>query len=568
MLNNRMKNTKGDKIASVLEYSIVFPNEPKPDVDDVIMHMSRHTIINLVLVLTELYSSADISHIARFFSDKTALTEIYSRIFRNCDSNQEYIFLPLQTALRILRRAVALPYVAEDRLSSETELGLFKVILYINEQEVKVDNMPQRLAEMFFVQSLVTYTSNATMAFHKERALLQAYASFEFFKFIEAKIIEDIKLKQIYDAFLQQYGIACGLDYIQTLFGICAMGKMKVGRIPSSNNDPDHILSRSLIDALSLDLMSHISDDSNRGRENNADYRTFRNKPLISDNNGDKVVYWMEALIDRMYNSLYIDFIDINQRLQLNYPIRELFTNDFAEKHLFQGLMHRANGQSLYKTKYNTTERENGKADYVLTRNNTTILFECKDIKIPGEIVESHDARLILDEYKNKLHKETYVTRHGGNREPTRNPRPKGVGQLIEYMKQVRNGDSYYEVDRDNTIYPVLVLLDSKLLQRGFQQTADGWYEERAEKNVNDKSLIVMSFITLIKSYPLFAKNGFEHYFERYRNFIRSIQNPINLQKYMTFDDYMEAFGEPMNIDELRKEFIDALTQHYKQKKH
>jgi len=229
--------------------------------------------------------------------------------------------------------------------------------------------------------------------------------------------------------------------------------------------------------------------------------------------------------------------------------------------------MHRANGQSLYKTKYNTTERENGKADYVLTRNNTTILFECKDIKIPGEIVESHDARLILDEYKNKLHKETYVTRHGGNREPTRNPRPKGVGQLIEYMKQVRNGDSYYEVDRDNTIYPVLVLLDSKLLQRGFQQIADGWYEERAEKNVNDKSLIVMSFITLIKSYPLFAKNGFEHYFERYRNFISSIQNPINLQKYMTFDDYMEAFGEPMNIDELRKEFIDALTQHYKQKK-
>lgn len=501
----------GDKIAAVLEYSIVFPNEPKPDVDDVIMHMSRHTIINLVLVLTELYSSADISHIARFFSDKTALTEIYSRIFRNCDPNQEYIFLPLQTALRILRRAVALPYVAEDRLSTETELDLFKVILYINEQEVKVDNMPQRLVEMFFVQSVVMYTSNVTMTFHKERALLQAYASFEFFNFIEAKIVDDINLKQIYDAFLQQYGIDCGLDYIQTLFGICAMGKMKVGRIPSSNNDPDHILSRSLIDALSLDLMSHISDDSNHGRENNADYRTFRNKPLISDNNGDKVVYWMEALIDRMYNSLYFDFIDINQRLQFNYPIRELFTNDFAEKHLFQGLMQRANGQSLYKAKYNTTERENGKADYVLTRNNTTILYECKDIKIPGEIVESHDARLILDEYKNKLYQETYVTRHGGNREPTRNPRPKGVGQLIEYMKQVRNGDSYYEVDRDCTLYPVLVLLDSKLLQRGFQQIADGWYEERADKNVNDKPLIVMSFITLIKSYPLFAKNGFEH---------------------------------------------------------
>lgn len=557
-----------DKIAIILEYSVVYPGESEPNVDDIIMHMSRHNIVNLVLVLTELYSSANISQIARFFSDQSVLNEIYSRIFRYCNPYQEYIFLPLQTALRILRRAVALPYVAEDRLSSETELDLFKVILYINEQETKVDNMPRRLPEMVFVQSVVMYTSNATSAFHKERALLQAHASFEFFKFIESKIADDDNLKQIYDAFLQQYGIDCGLDYILTLFGICAMGKMKVGRIPLIDNDPDRILSRSLIDALSLDLMTQISDTSSLGRDNNADYRTFRNKPFICDINGGKVVYWMEALIDRMYNSLYFDFIDIKQRLHSDYPLRELFTNDFAEKYLFQRLMSRANEQLLYKAKYNAPEHENGRADYVLTRNYTTILFECKDIKILGEIVESHDARLILDEYKNKLYMETYETRQGGCREPRKNPRPKGVGQLIEYMKQVRNGEAYYEVNRDCTLYPVLVLLDSKLLQRGFQEIADGWYEERENKTENDKPLIVMSFITLIKSYPLFARNGFEHYFDGYRDFISSIKNPIDLQKYMTFDDYMEAFGEPMDIDELRKEFMDALTMHYKQKKH
>ena len=79
-----------DKIAIILEYSVVYPGESEPNVDDIIMHMSRHNIVNLVLVLTELYSSANISQIARFFSDQSVLNEIYSRIFRYCNPYQVF----------------------------------------------------------------------------------------------------------------------------------------------------------------------------------------------------------------------------------------------------------------------------------------------------------------------------------------------------------------------------------------------------------------------------------------------------------------------------------------------
>lgn len=318
------------------------------------------------------------------------------------------------------------------------------------------------------------------------------------------------------------------------------------------------------MDALTLDLSIHKDDRSDTGRDNNIDYRTFRDKPFIRDLEGNYVVYWMEAVIDRMYNSLYFDFNDINNQLGLDYPMRKLFTDEFAEKYLFHNLMSRTNTQGLYESKYNTIENDNGKADYVLKRNNTIILFECKDIRISGDIIESHDGKLIIEEFRNKFFSKTYNKSSTGEKNLLKKPKAQGVGQLIEYMRQVRDGDSYYVGTKQSVIYPVLIVSDYKLLQRGIQQIMDEWYAERKSKTHYDKPLVVMSFITLIKSYPLFARNGFECYFDRYRDFISKIQNPADLQRYMTFDDYMQDYGESMDISEIRDEFINDITRHYR----
>lgn len=557
--------TMSDKLKGVLEYSVVYPYSPKPDVDDIIQHLSRNTIINLVLVLTKMYCNAGIDKISYFFSDRLVLNEIAYRINLYCNPNTEYVFLPLQTALRILRKAVALPYVENDQFASETEMQLFKAILCINEEEMHIKNMPNKVAEMVFIQSLVTNSSNTSDNLNKVRALLQSYSAYQFFKFLEAKIQTDSVLKQIYDTFLRSYGITNGMEYILTLFGIVTLTRGVVGKIPKSLAiDRDRILSRNLMDALTLDLSIHKDDRSDTGRDNNIDYRTFRDKPFIRDLEGNYVVYWMEAVIDRMYNSLYFDFNDINNQLGLDYPMRKLFTDEFAEKYLFHNLMSRTNTQGLYESKYNTIENDNGKADYVLKRNNTIILFECKDIRISGDIIESHDGKLIIEEFRNKFFSKTYNKSSTGEKNLLKKPKAQGVGQLIEYMRQVRDGDSYYVGTKQSVIYPVLIVSDYKLLQRGIQQIMDEWYAERKSKTHYDKPLVVMSFITLIKSYPLFARNGFECYFDRYRDFISKIQNPADLQRYMTFDDYMQDYGESMDISEIRDEFINDITRHYR----
>lgn len=547
-----------DKMKQVLEYTVLYPGEQQLDVDAVISCMSRNTILNMILVLTNLYSNKDLNNLSLFFRDKETLHDVIRRILRYCNPQADIIILPLQTALRMLRMAFAMPATQTDQLSDDFELQLFKAILVINEQEVKSYQLPESVAGKVFIQTLITYPSSFTYEMYKTRIFFQSYSAFLFFRFIKSKLETDSALRTMYDEFLEQYGVSNGIDYIRTMMGVITMSKLEVGKMPGDfSNDVDGILKRQLIEALTIDLNTQFENQA--GRNNNVDYRKFRDKPFIRDAAGNIVVIWMEALIDRVYNSLYFDFGEINRRLNTHCAIPQIFTNEFAEKYMFQRLMEYANGQAMYNALYNTQEQENGKADYVLVKDNVAIVFECKDIKILGDVIETHDGVEIFEEYRNKLYSETYDTRRGERRYHAATP--KGVGQLINYMNQIRTVDPYYVgTQEDSVIYPVLVLSDYKLLQRGFQQIADEWYEERENKSENDRPLIVMSFITLMKSYPLFRANGFEHYFDMYRAYIASQHNPANLDRYMTFDEYMQDFGEHMDIEELRNEFIEAIT--------
>lgn len=547
-----------DKMIQVLEYSVLYPGESQPDVDAVISCMSRNTILNMILVLTNLYSNKDLNNLSLFFGNRETLHDVIQRIYKYCNPQADCIILPLQTALRMLRMAFDIPAPQTDQLSDDFEVQLFKAILVINEQEVQSYQLPESVAGKVFIQTLVTYPSSFTLEMYKTRTFFQSYTALQFFRFVETKLETDPALRTIYEAFLSQYGVTNWVDYIRTMTGVITMTQWVVGKIPGDfSNDVDGILKRQLVEALTIDLNTQFENQA--GRNNNVDYRKFRDKPFIRDAAGNIVVIWMEALIDREYNSLYFDFGEINRRLNTGYAIPQLFTNEFAEKYMFQKLMRYANGQTMYNALYNPQEQENGKADYVLVKDNVVIVFECKDIKILGDVIETHDGVEILEEYRNKLYYETYDTRRGERRYHVATP--KGVGQLINYMNQIRTGDPYYVgTQEDSVIYPVLVLSDYKLLQRGFQQIADEWYEERENKSENDRSLIVMSFITLMKSYPLFRVNGFEHYFDMYRTYIASEHNPANLDRYMTFDEYMQDFGEQMDIEELRNEFIEAIS--------
>ena len=79
-----------DKMKQVLEYIVLYPGEQQPDVDAVISSMSRNTILNMILVLTNLYSNKDLNNLSLFFSDKETLHDVIRRILRYCNPQADY----------------------------------------------------------------------------------------------------------------------------------------------------------------------------------------------------------------------------------------------------------------------------------------------------------------------------------------------------------------------------------------------------------------------------------------------------------------------------------------------
>ncbi len=166
-----------DRMKQVLEYSVLYPGEQQPDVDAVISSMSRNTIINMVIVVTNLYGNKGLENIPKFFSNKGELFEVMQRIHFYSKPNVDYVFLPLQTTLRILRMAFSMPATQTDQISDGFELLFFKTILAINEQEVQSYRLPDTIAGKVFIQTLITYPSCFTLDTYKVRTFFQSYSA-------------------------------------------------------------------------------------------------------------------------------------------------------------------------------------------------------------------------------------------------------------------------------------------------------------------------------------------------------------------------------------------------------
>ena len=64
--------------------------------------------------------------------------------------------------------------------------------------------------------------------------------------------------------------------------------------------------------------------------------------------------------------------------------------------------------EKVLQQKYSNKENELGPPDYIIIEKANLILFECKDIRINGEIIEKHDYEAIIKEYRTKLYKKLH----------------------------------------------------------------------------------------------------------------------------------------------------------------
>ncbi len=537
-------------------------------IEDIVKQIPREMLFNFVGILNNIYGDATLDKLALFFSTKSINNRrfIFHRVqeLREENPQRAFLFCSDATCMEIMRYAFAYS-PANGRFALDEERGemlFFKLLLLINEKIVTYKQIEKNsVTKMCFLLSVINpVIRTESVQDVRNRTAYQMELAVNFFEMISKRE----EYTQLIQMFLDCHHISSWEDYVITIYGILAAGQFKSGRIKKGLNiDVDHLLTKEVLESISLpyDTRINYSATNKDDRYSNSDYRVLRDKPIIKMGNGDFFIYNIEFLIDRLFNSLYFELKSLNQSAKLGIDVTKLFTDTFSERIMFDAYLDKSVNKNFYQgisesecsKKYTKKDGELGAPDYIVKRGNDVFLFECKDIRISGEIIETHDYEKIINEYKNKL-----FCKCGKKNKPHRI----GITQLTGHIETIRTDRfNWCYVDKDSTIYPVLVISDYKNVKMGFNIIANKWYQSSLNGlgiiNKNNKPLIVMSFITLFKYNALFYKDGFKHYFDLYINSVSQSQVDDIIGYNQTFDYFMSQY--PYHLDSLEDTVTEIL---------
>lgn len=563
----------------VLQYSDLFPNEKTPDIKDILSHFSRSMIIKLAVTLNNLYENASIDKIDMFFSKENIIKkeEVKTRLRKflsKSKQNVNYAFCTYQTSLELLRYAYSMPAQEQTQYrADEAEYALFKVMLAINKQIVdyEIKKEKKNIPNLLYINN--ASDKDILKYDFDDQFLMQFHFSIRFFDFITSKPEYDA----LYQSFLAKYNIQDWQQYIRTILGLVIITRGVSGFLDKDlKNDVDNLMSKNVLDAISMNYNDSFgyTSETPLDRDGNSDYRFFRDKPLIKMPKGDYAVHNVGFLLDRTYNSLYFDFMALANKLK-NTKFVNLFTSEFIEKTVFDSLMLEASDDQKYKILseedcdkiYISKQKELGAPDFYLRSNDgqSTLLFECKDIRLNGWIKEKRDFDMLEDELRNKILLKTWKYSQGEKAYlPKEKHQPIGIGQLVGHMKSIREGNFRWDdLKKDIAVYPVLVIADKRIIAEGFSAITNKWYMDSLKENKiygsSNKPLIVVSLSTLLKYAKLFKRDGFEYYFEKY---YKSMSVPVEdemdaVNTNIAFDEFMNRY--PFNLRDTLPELMKKL---------
>ena len=395
----------------------------------------------------------------------------------------------------------------------------------------------------------------------------------KFFNFVS----QHPQLKDLYDEFLQVYGLISWKDYLRTYWSILALARYKTGVINFERlRDEDELLSEQIVDKDSIDIHEVIS------LEDNVDYQAFREKPFIKIAPHEYAVIDVSFMIYRMFDGLYFIFNDL---WQCKHPdntqgFNTIFTTEFSEGTVLVNCLNEvANTHGWLSLTDNecksiVPERKlSSPPDFYIRDGKDVILFECKDVKIPKEVKAEGTIQQLLDEVD-----KDFVGYHDTKKNKWRY---KGVGQLVRNAKRILEGEFIWDknVDKNSRIFLVLVLADGRQVDAGWKNYLQRKMREECIRQETDYKKICPLILTDLGTITFykgnFKKSGFLQYFISY--YEKTTFNPSTISigdtitnvmnQTMSFSRYMN--GERLlDSEELRKDVMSAITKRPKQLGH
>ena len=521
-------------IEKILEFNDLFPEEKEIDISSVLKKYSKKYLVLSSNVLSHNYGRAYIPDKNNtFFSSHSEkhLEDLNNRFEQLTKKSGQKIFCycTTKTSLELMRIIFSIPIneYKNDGDIEDFEYDLFRVILQINENLMSFNSTnEQNLATFSFLNFFIMNDISGQDARGVFIRQVQYYS-------ILSEFIETYPAcGKAKETFYKSAGITKMSDYAKTwlaLFTLEFEYQKKQGKgcpILDLNRlqDVDDTLNIAVLDFLSINLNEHIlyNNTKIKTRDNNVDYRVFRSCPLIKIDDNKYIIYCFPILVERLYNSLFFDLKD-SFKDAFNF-----YNKDFVEKVLFQPQVLQCLNEKITSKIYPSREmilcgdkikEEDNQPDFYLRENDNLILFECKAIRINGELKDKSDIDELLSILKNKL----YCSKE--NIDKSRGKKKKaeqvGVTQLVQQMKMI-DADTFKwdnNIPDEVAYYPVIVLEDPRFVVPGLSYIINSWYQSLIEQELPEQMchpIVVMSIDMLMLYSHIFKAEGFHNVFDKY----------------------------------------------------
>ncbi|SIS89720.1 hypothetical protein SAMN05421789_11050 [Kaistella chaponensis] len=478
-----------------LEFDHLFGNEKKEEVIFYLKKLSKKTNEEIIGFLT----TPNLPDYHNFFSNPAIQLDINRRIaqylFGNkIEGNVKLVSREgsLQLAETILVNKIELienNQNPEDRDSEE--LNLFKAILIINGNinrnvnltlDTTEDNI-EKIAEVFVALKF----SSADLGLYEDvsfELLKLAFATSYRFQSLIAFLSSKEELRYLLDDFciyFKQDNSAALQKQVDYLI-------VQILRFRENNSYKYKVEDEEAAKFL----------DSLCGDEiiTEADFLRLRNHPLYKIDDFTYAIIDPFFVLDKFTKSLKFSLKESYNR-QNNYKDSDgrffsWFNKEFSEEFLMKNLL-----DNIFYKKYfikaNTNVGEESKPDYYVRYDKNIFLFEYKDVLIRKETKVSGNIELILGVLKKKF-----------LFDPA-DHRAVGIGQLINHIKAIAADnfpfDDKINLEKNNNVYPILLLSDRLLEIPGINYILNKWFRENLDQGgskLKVKNLCVLDIDTLI----------------------------------------------------------------------
>lgn len=550
----------------LLEFSSLFP-ERKLNINEEIRNFPREQLVKIVLVLGHNFGTYKISDLEEkpFFSYSTDLCRsrmhrisIYMK--RTGYSPDKISYACERTLLEFLKLIFSVtPEECNAKYEDwETEVRIFDLLLAINEQKVTPYKMSKldsnNLAKMVYVSM---YATNEFANFNWKMVLAeQMFYARTFFEFITSRDV----YQKFYKCFLSRYGVCNWTEYFRTIVLLSVIvGKDGPGIFSLEKNDPEGLINRSILSQISVNELETIPVTDN-GNDENRDFVVFRSRPIIRMKNGSYMLYNAHLVIERLYNSIYFDLLPYKKELTYlgkTYP--QFYKELFVEKYLFDNTLISCidenhldvcfpNIEDVLNTDFVDQPEESDQPDFYFREFDASFIFECKAIKLNGDLKEQADIDAIMEELKNKLLTKQWNLKNG-HKHYLSSPKNEGVGQLVAHIEKLENKTFKWDSQIPEGIqyYPILVLESREIIQPSLSAIINEWYYDLLNSipsiSLNKcQPLTVMTIKTLFLYSEFFKKEGLRYYLDKFFSECkRTVNGKTSMSEFENFDGWMQC---------------------------